>query len=111
MLTVRTDQWVPSRALLVPLPIGQAGDDLHRALDDAFHLGQSGLHHALHRGERLRGLHPLIPNALEPFGHRMLYHPANKRGDLDGFVLHPLGAVEAVMVRDPLPLIAIDAPN
>ena len=71
MLTVRTDQWVPSRALLVPLPIGQAGDDLHRALDDAFHLGQSGLHHALHRGERLRGLHPLIPNALEPFGHRM----------------------------------------
>src|SRR4029450_8986930 len=29
--TVRTDQWVPPRALLIPLPIGEAGDDLHRA--------------------------------------------------------------------------------
>jgi len=31
-LTVRTDQRVPSRALLVPLPVGQAGNDLHRIL-------------------------------------------------------------------------------
>src|SRR5215813_10965237 len=33
MLTVRTDQRVPSRALRIALPIGQAGNDLDRALD------------------------------------------------------------------------------
>src|SRR5215813_10154597 len=37
--TVRTDQRVPSRTLLVPLPIGSSSDDLHRALDHALHLG------------------------------------------------------------------------
>src|SRR5712692_5199307 len=38
--TVRTDQRVPTRALLVPLPVGQPGDDLHRSLDHALYLGQ-----------------------------------------------------------------------
>src|SRR3989449_2896332 len=37
--TVRTDQGVPTRALLIPLPVGQPGDDLHRALDHPLHLG------------------------------------------------------------------------
>ncbi len=52
-LTMRTAQGVPTGALLIALPIGQPGDDLHRALDDAFHLGQGGLNHAFHLGERL----------------------------------------------------------
>src|SRR2546422_2094692 len=72
-LTVRTDQWISTCALLIPLPVSQPSDELHGALDDAFHLGQGGLHHALHLGKRLRGLHPGIPDALEPFGHRVLH--------------------------------------
>ena len=102
---------VPPRALLIPLPVGQPGDDLHRALDHALHLGQGRLNRHLHLGKRLGRLHPVIPDALEPFGHRVLHHPANKRVDIDGFVLHPLGAVGAVMVRDPLAIIAINAPD
>src|SRR6266436_3832801 len=89
MRTVRTDQRVPSRPWLVPLPIGEAGDDLHRALDDAFHLGQRGLQHALHLGERLGGRHPVRAAALEPLGDRVLPHAANTRGDSDGCMLHP----------------------
>src|SRR5713101_10172452 len=107
--TVRTDQRVPSRALLVPLPVGQPGDDLHRALDHPLYLGQGCLNHHLHLGKRLRGLHAVIPDALEAFGHRMLHHPANKRVHIDGFMLHPFGAVGPVMVRDPVAIIAIDA--
>src|SRR2546422_5560922 len=71
--TMRTDQWISTGALLIPLPVSQPSDALHGALDDAFHLGQGGLHHALHLGKRLRGLHPGIPDALEPFGHRVLH--------------------------------------
>src|SRR6266545_1622346 len=66
--TVRTDQRVPSRALLVPLPVGQSGDDLHRTLDDTLHLGQGCLHRHLHLGKRLGRLHPVIADALEPLG-------------------------------------------
>ena len=47
------------------------------------------LNHYLHFGKGLRGLYPIIPNTLEPFGQRVLHHPADKRGDRDGFVLHP----------------------
>jgi len=32
----------------------------------------------------------------------VLHHPANKRVDINGFALHPLGSVGPVMVRDPL---------
>src|SRR6266496_62479 len=38
-LTVRTDQGVPSRALLITLSVGQPGDDLHRALAHALYPG------------------------------------------------------------------------
>src|SRR5262249_4974065 len=41
----------------------------------------------------------------------MLHHAADKRVHLDGFVLHPVGAVGAVMVGDPLAIIAINAPD
>src|SRR6266567_7464998 len=72
-LTVRTDQRVPSRTLLVPLPIGESGDDLHRALDHALHLRQRRLHRHLHLGKRLGRLHAVIADALEPLGYRMLH--------------------------------------
>ena len=65
----------------------------------------------LHLGKRLGGLYPVIADTLEAFGQRVLYHAANKRVDRDGFVLHPLGAVGAVMVRHPLAVIAINAPD
>ena len=105
--TVRTDERIPPGALLVPLPVGQPGDALDGALDHAFHLGQSGLHHALPLGKRLGGLHPIKPHALEPFGHRVRHHPANTRVDINGFVLHPLRVVGAVMVRDPLAILVL----
>src|SRR5437867_12150040 len=41
--TVRTPQGISTGALLVALPVGQPGDNLHRSLDDALHLGQGGL--------------------------------------------------------------------
>src|SRR5258708_34681247 len=41
----------------------------------------------------------------------VLHHAANKRGDLYGFMLHPVGAVRAVMIRDSLAIIVIDAPD
>jgi len=72
MLTVRTAQGIPPRALLVPLPVGQPSDNLHRALDHALHFSQGRLNRHLHLGKRLGGLHPRIPDALEPFGHRVL---------------------------------------
>src|SRR5207245_1074183 len=109
--TVRTDPTVPSRALLVPLPVGQAGNDLHRALDHPLHLGQGRLNRRLHLGKRLRRLHPVIPDALEALRHRVLHHPADKRLHSDGFMFYPLRSVGAVMIRDPRAIIAIDAPD
>jgi len=41
----------------------------------------------------------------------MLDHPADKRLNRDGFVLHPVGAVGAVMGGDPCAILAIDAPD
>src|SRR2546426_4616910 len=110
-LTVRTDARGSTGALLIPLPVGQPGDALHGALDDAFHLGQGGLHHALHLGKRLGGLPPIIPNALEPFGHRVWHHAADTGVYLHGVVLHPLGAVGAVMGRAPVAIIVINPPD
>jgi transposase len=109
--TMRTDQRVSPRALLVALPVGQPSDDLHRALDHALHLGQGLLNQDLDLGKRLGRLHPVIPDALEPFGYYVLHHAANKRGDIHGFVLDALGAVGAIMVRDPRAIVAIDAPD
>ena len=40
---MRTAQGVAPRALLVPLAVGQRGDDLDRALDDTLHLGDVGV--------------------------------------------------------------------
>jgi len=110
-LTVRTAQRISPRAVFLPLPGGQPGDARHRALDHALHLGQGRLHAPLHLGKRLGGLHPIIPDAFEPCGHRVLHHPADTRGDSDGFVLHLVGAVRPGMGRDPLAIVAIDAPD
>src|SRR5438128_5111819 len=73
MLTVRTDQRVPFRTLLVPRPIGESGDDLHRDLDHALHLRQPRLNRHLHLGKRLGRLHAVIADALAPLGYRMLH--------------------------------------
>ena len=51
------------------------------------------VNHALDLGKCLGRLHPIVADALEAFGHRMLHHPANKRIDINGFVFHPLGTV------------------
>src|SRR5215470_5574077 len=111
MPTVWTDEWIPPRALLIPLPVRQSRDDLDRAFDDLLHLGQSRLNHPLELGKRLGSLYPIIAYALEPFRHRVLHHPADKRVHRDGFMLHPLCAVRAVMVRHPLTIIAINPPD
>src|SRR5688572_3601037 len=37
--TMGTDQGVSTQTLLIPFTVGQGGDDLDRALDDAFDLG------------------------------------------------------------------------
>src|SRR5262249_14303739 len=72
-LTVRTNQWVPTRALLIPLSIGQPGDNLHCAPDYTLDLGQGRLNDPLHLRKRLGGLHPVVPDAFEAFGHRVLH--------------------------------------
>src|SRR6266852_9408503 len=38
--TVRTPERIAPCTLRIPLPVGQPGDDLHRALDHALDLGQ-----------------------------------------------------------------------
>ena len=75
---MRTLERIAPRALLVALPVGQAGDDFDRAFDDLLHLSQRRLNDQLDLRKCLGDL-PIIPDALEPFGHRMLDHPANKR--------------------------------
>jgi hypothetical protein len=99
---MRTDQWVPACALRIPLPVGQPGDDLHCTPDHALDLRQGRLNHCLHFGKRLGGLYPIIPDALAPFGHCMLHHAADTCVHIHGFVLHPVRAMGAVMVCDPL---------
>jgi hypothetical protein len=109
--TVRTDQRVPTWALLVPLPGGQPDPDRDGALDHALPLGSGLVHEALPLGNRLGGLHPSIPDALEPFGPWVLHHPADTPLDPDGVVLHPRGAVGPVMGRAPLASIVIHTPD
>ena len=110
-LTVRTAQGVTPRALLIALAVGQGGDDLDRALDDTLDLGQGLLNQALDLGKRLRRLHPVIADSLEAFGKHMLHHAANKRVDIDRFPLHPLRLMGAIMIGDPVAIIAIDSPQ
>src|SRR5438477_9123752 len=110
-LTMRTDQGISTRTPLVSLPVGQPSNDLDRSLDHPLHLGQGRLNRHLHLGIRLGRLHAVIPDTLKPFGHRVLYHPADKRLHSDGFMFYPLRSVGAVMVRDPRAIIAINPPD
>src|SRR5262245_3203768 len=59
-LAVRTAQRVAPRALLIPLPIGQGGDNLDCPFDEALHFRQGGLNHALQLGKRPGRLHAVI---------------------------------------------------
>src|SRR5215813_6203885 len=54
---------------------------------------------------------PHHPVALEPLEHRVLDHPADKRLHLNGFSLGPVCAVGTIVVRHPLAIVAIDAPD
>ena len=108
---MRTAQGVAPRALLVPLAVGQRGDDLDRALDDTLHLGQGRLNHALERGKRLGRLHTVIADPLEAFRKDMLHHAPNKRVDGYRFPLHPLTFMRPIVIRDPLAIIAVNAPE
>src|SRR3989441_4451907 len=72
-LTMRTAQGVPPRALLIPLPVGQPGNDLNGSLNHAFHLGHGPANQHLELGKRFRGLHAVISDALEAFGHGVLH--------------------------------------
>src|SRR5260370_17965922 len=58
--TVRTPQRISTGALLVALPVGQPGENLHRALADALHLGQGRFNHHLHLAKHLPALLPLL---------------------------------------------------
>jgi hypothetical protein len=111
MPTVRPDQGVPPRALLLPLPRGEAGAALHRALDHPLHLGSGRVDPHVHLGKRLRGWHPIRAEALAPLGARVLPQAAHTRGDIHGCMLHPVGPVRAVLLRAPLALIALEAPD
>jgi hypothetical protein len=91
---VRTDLRGPSRALRIPLPRGQAGNDRARPLDHAYHACQHRWDDPLDLGKRLGGLHPSIADTLAPLGQHVLPHPADKRVHRDGFVLPARGPME-----------------
>ena len=110
-LAVRTAQRVAPRALLIPLAVGQRGDNLDGLLNEALDFRQGGLNHALQLGKRLGRLHAIIANPLEAFGKDMLYHAPDKRVDCHRFPLHPLTFVGTVVIRDPLAIIAVDPPE
>src|SRR5215475_15443343 len=110
-LAVRTAQRVAPHALLIPLAVGQPGNDLNGSLDHAFHLGHSFANQHLQLGKRLGRLHAVIAHPLEAFGKDMLYHAPDKRVDCHRFPLHPLTFVGTVVIRDPLAIIAVDPPE
>ena len=101
---------VSPRALLIPLAIGQGGDNLDRPFDEALHFRQGGLNHTPQFGKRLGRLHAIIANPLKAFGKDMLDHPSNKRVDRHCFPLHSLALVRTIMLGDAVPVIAVDAP-
>ena len=109
-LTVWTAQGVSTRALLVTLAVGHRCDDLDRSLDEAFDLGQGLLNEPLERGKGLGRLDSVIAYPLEAFGKHMRHHTPDERVDLHRFPLHPLAPVGAIVLGDPLPLVAIDTP-
>lgn len=110
-LTVRTAQGVSPAALLIPLPVGQWGKDLDRALDDALDRGQGLLNQALELGQGFGRLYPVIAYPLEAFGQHMLHHTPNKRVDFHRFPLDLLAFVGPIVIRDLLSIVAIDAPQ
>jgi hypothetical protein len=107
---VRTAQGVPPRALGIPWPVGHRCKDLDRALEDPLDLGQGLLNQAFQLGKRLRRLHPVIPHALEAFGKDMLHHTPDEGINLHRFPFHPLAPMGAIVIGDPLPIVAVDTP-
>src|SRR5688500_167728 len=105
---MRTDQRVSSCAFFVPLPIAQPGNDLHRTLDHAVHLGERHLSAGPSLGNRLGRLYSVIADALEALGQGMLHHPTDTCLHIHRFMFGPLCAMGAIMVRNPLAIIAID---
>src|SRR5213594_356356 len=78
-LAVRTAQRVAPRALLIPLAVGQRGDNLDGLLNEALDFRQGGLNHALQLGKRLGRLHAIIANPLEAFGKdSTTYYPCRQ---------------------------------
>jgi hypothetical protein len=110
-VTVRTAQGVSPGALVIALAVGHRGNDLDRALDATFDLGQGLLNHVLDLGKRPGGLHPVIADPLEAFGECMLHHTADKRLDVDPFLFDPLAFMRTVVIRDTVAIIAVDPPK
>ena len=107
-VTVRTAQGVSPRALVIALAVGQRGDDVERALDDPFDLGQGLVNHVLDRGKRPGGLHPVRAKTLEAFGEGMLHHTADKRRDVAPFLLDPFALMRTGVIRDTVAILAVD---
>jgi hypothetical protein len=108
---MRTDQGIATYTGLVSFSIALGSKNLDGALDDALHLGQGVMNHALNLRKRLGSLHPVIPDALEAFGKHMLHHAPDKRVDFYRFPLDSLALVRTIMIRDLVPIVAIDAPE
>ena len=111
IVTVRTAHGVPTGTLHVALAVGHRGDDLDGPWDDALHLGQGLVNHALDLGKRLGRLHPVRADPLQSLGKHRLNHPADKRIDLHRFPLDVLALVRTVVLGDPWAIIAIHAPE
>jgi len=109
--TVRTPERIAPRTLRIALAVGQPGDDLDGPVHQALDLFQRGADYRLDLGKGLGGVHPILADTFEAFGQDVLDHAANKRLDRNRFVLEPVGAVRAVMIRHPLPIIPIKAPD
>lgn len=110
-VTVRTTPGVAPGTLLIPLTGGHRRDDRDRPLDDTRDLDQGVMHHMLDRGQRLGGLHAIIPDTLQAFGKHMLDHAPNAGRHVDGFPCHPLALMRALMRGHALPIIVIDPPS
>ena len=109
-VAVRTTQRVSTRALVVTLAVRHRSDNLDGALDHMLHPGQSGLDHGFELSECLGRLHPIVAYPLEVLRHHVLHHAANEGMDIHRLVLHPFAAVGAVMIRDPVAIIAVHTP-
>ena len=110
-LAVRTAQRGPPRALLVALAVRHRRNDFDRPLDETLPRSQSLLNHVFNLCKGLGRLHPIIAYPLEAFGKRMLHHTADKRIDVDPFLLDPLAFMRTVVIRDTVAIIAVDPPQ